>query len=766
MLLIFGGCGSSPDFSPATLDTLGFVGRTVCADCHSRQDRAWAGSDHDLAMSPPDPESVLGDFNDVSFTNCGTTSRFLRDSTSYVIETLGPNGQMNRYLVKYTFGHDPLQQYLVATERGRLQAFTIAWDTRAGRWFSLYPDECFEPGDPLHWSGDALNWNRMCADCHSTNVRRGFDLTTSSYATTYSEVDVSCEACHGPGEQHVALVRTDRYSSPGESADQATYFQSTGLTLRLDPGEATLEALDRRSPHSGQIEVCAPCHSRRSIVAPDYVPGKAYLDHYEPVLLDEGLYFPDGQIKDEVFVYGSFLQSRMHAAGVQCSDCHDPHSTGLRLEGKALCSQCHEAATYDVEDHLRHPDGSPGAQCVNCHMPARTYMVIDPRRDHSFSIPRPDLTIKLGVPNACNACHQDQSAEWAAAAIELWHGPNRPSSSAQIIARGRAIDPEVEEDLIALINNSDESDIVRATAMSLLDGYSTVRSRQAAESALSDEAPLVRAAALRKLARSEDRSAVPRIEALLDDRTRLVRAEAARTLTLLAPDRYARSPNTDISRAFFSALGEYREGQMAQADQAPAHLNLAVIHERLGEWQEAEASYRAAMRIDSSFVPAHLNLAMLYEQQRQTIRGTASSDSAAVLYERALGVLQEAVQTDSSAAEARYSLGLLLAEDPDRLADAASHLTAAARLDTSNARIAYNAGLAQQRLGRTTAAEALLLRAHQLEPQHPDYIDALSILYAQTGRWDSALRFTDLAIRLRPSDPTFRQRRSYILNQR
>jgi predicted CXXCH cytochrome family protein len=731
--VLIAGCASKePSPGPASLDTLAFVGRDVCAECHQDAALSWAGSDHDRAMEVAAPEVVLGNFSDASFMHCGVETQFFRDGDAFFIRTQSRDGAMETFPVAYTFGYRPLQQYLIPLEGGRMQAFTIAWDSEREQWFSLAPEECAEPADWLHWTGEAMNWNYMCADCHSTNLQRNFDLAADRYATTFSEVDVSCEACHGPGEAHVARARAGRYDA-----------SSPGLPARLT------------APHR-QVDTCAPCHSRRRIIHPDYVAGRPFLDHYEPELLDEDLYFSDGQIRDEVYVYGSFLQSRMYASGVACTDCHDPHSTLLKLEGNALCGQCHEPAVYDTFEHVRHPDGSEGSQCVDCHMPERTYMVVDPRRDHSFKVPRPDLTAELGTPNACSGCHEDRSAAWAAERIADWHGPERPSSFARALAGGREGRPDAEGDLLALAQDAAAPGIARATALSLLDRYPTVRASNAAFDLLQDSSALVRMTAVRNLSAESDRAAAGRIEALLTDSVRLVRSEAARVLTMIAPGRYVRDAEGDA--AYWSALEEYREGQLGLSDQAAAHLNLGVIHEQLGALSAAAEAYETALRIDSSFVPAHLNVAMLYEQ----MRGEGDSERLAASTEAAL---RRAVQLRPDLAEAHYTLGLLLAESPERLEEAAVHLSTAAELDTANARMQYNAGLAHQRLGNADAAEPLLLRALRLEPDHPDYLNGLSIFYAQQEAWETALTYTGRLLQHVPNNPDFQQRATYLREQ-
>src|SRR5690606_1313941 len=259
----------------------------------------------------------------------------------------------------------------------------------------------------------------VCSSDLSTDVRKGYGRAADTFRTTWSEPHVGCEGCHGPGSRHLAVVSGEAGDAPA-SGLTAELDERRGVTWTVGP-----DGLPRRSePRTGQreIEVCAQCHSRRAQIAEGYVPGNPLTDQYLPSLLVAGLYHPDGQQLDEVYTWGSFLQSRMFAAGVTCSDCHEPHGGRLRAEGNAVWTTCHTPALYDGPGHHFHPGGGEAARCVSCHMPATTYMRIDPRRDHSLRVPRPDRTVDIGVPNACNACHTDRSPAWAAAAVREWYG--------------------------------------------------------------------------------------------------------------------------------------------------------------------------------------------------------------------------------------------------------------------------------------------------------------------------------------------------------
>ena len=434
-----------------------YVGGQTCAGCHREQYESWKTSDHALAMQPADGKTVLGNFDNARFTKDGVTSIFFTREGQYFVRTDGPDGALRDYRIAYTFGVKPLQQYLIEFPRGRYQALSIAWDSRpaAGggqRWFYLYPGERIHHGDVLHWTGLLQNWNYMCADCHSTNLQKNYRLAEDRYDTTWTDVNVSCEACHGPGSRHVA------WAQPGP-AGRANGDPARGLVVNLKdaPGNrwtlAPGESIARRTvplATRAEVEACGRCHARRAPVGGDVLPGQPLEQTYRVSLLESPRYHADGQIRDEVYEYGSFLQSAMYRAGVTCSNCHDPHTARLRAEGNAVCAQCHLTAKYDGPRHTFHQAGTEGARCVSCHMPQRHYMVVDGRRDHSFRVPRPDLSQTLGTPNACTDCHKNRSPAWAAETVARWYGPARRGGwhYAEALHAGQTARPDAERQLL------------------------------------------------------------------------------------------------------------------------------------------------------------------------------------------------------------------------------------------------------------------------------------------------------------------------------
>lgn len=721
---------SAASASSTDAPTPGYVDEASCVGCHAAEAERWTGSHHDLAMQPATEATVLGDFDDASFEHRGVETRFYRDGDRFRVRTVGPSGAPEEFDVAYVFGVEPLQQVLLELPGGRLQALSVAWDSERDEWYALYPDEDVAADDPLHWSGRYQNWNTMCAECHSTNLDKAYDAETRTYATTFDVIDVGCQACHGPGREHVAWAEASSAGSAGSAADK-------GLVVDFAGGDAAY-----------QVDQCARCHARRHRVAPRHVAGRAFLDEYLPELLREGLYHADGQILDEVYVYGSFVQSRMHAMGVRCSDCHDPHGLNLWVENDAVCQQCHsqqaplerfptlQAKRYDTPEHHHHPVDSEGARCVSCHMPDKDYMVVDPRRDHSFRIPRPDLSVVLGTPNACSGCHTDQTALWAAETVASWY-PDPPEPHYAIpLAIGRTGGPGAIEALTELALDPDQPVIARATGLELLARYGNL-GLSALAAALRDEDPLIRATAAQGFEAAPVQALPQLVGPLLEDPVRAVRTAAARTLASVPTDQLG-----ELRAAFDAALTEYVAAQEEDADLPAAHLNLGVLRMRQRRAAEAERHYRLALELDPYFLPARFNLANLLNGQGR------NRDAENVLRQ---GLAHLSPDGDGEG-ELWYSLGLLLAEigEIDKAADALAE--AAANLP-GRPRVRYNLALARQQLGDLAGAEVALHEAHQLAPDDPEIVNALGQLFATREEWVRALTYAQKLVELVPSAP-------------
>lgn len=721
-----------------------YVGAQACAACHEKETAAWRGSQHDLAMQEANERTVLGDFNDARFTYADVTSAFFKRNGRFFANTDGPDGKLADFEIKYTFGVAPLQQYLIELPGGRLQALSIAWDARprekgGQRWFHLYPEERIAHGDELHWTGAQQNWNFMCADCHSTHLEKKYDAESRAYNTTWTEIDVACEACHGPGSRHVEWARpSESGSGPGKGD------ASLGLTVSFDEREAMGWTMNpgrgnarpkRARPLSAEIAVCAPCHSRRTPIARGFAAGKPFLDYYLPALLQWPLYHPDGQQREEVYTWGSFVQSKMYQQGVTCSDCHEPHGLKLRAQGNEVCAQCHLPAKYDAASHHFHEPGGPAGQCVACHMLATTYMVIDPRHDHSLRVPRPDFSVKYGVPNACSQCHADRPPQWAADQVMKWYGHPAQGFQHYILAADGA---EETKRLRALLADHQQPAIARATAAATVTPEFDPAVVETAVKALADDSALVRHAALGRMDTLPHEQRPPLVAPLLDDPVRIVRMEAAQALAPVAA-----SGLTPVQRVSFDrAADEYIAAQRLLAERPEHRTNLGSFYAQLGRFEEAEAEFRAALTLPPMHVPAWVNFADMRRMQGR--------DQDAEV------ILRDGLNAAPASAPLHHALGLTLAR-LQHFGDAVRELAEAARLAPEDPRYAYVYAVALNSTGQLRAALEVLAQALTRHPDNREMLLAAAKFSRDYGDQIAAIGYAERLGRAAPGDPTAAQ---------
>jgi Flp pilus assembly protein TadD len=735
---VLAGCQSFDSYSE---EAASFVGRETCAGCHAAQDSLWRGSHHDLAMQVADSTTVLGDFDDASFTNYGVTSTFATRDGKYFVRTDGPDGELVEYEVAYVFGVVPLQQYLIEFPGGSYQALGIAWDARpegegGQRWYHLYPDEKIDHQDELHWTGLNQNWNYMCAECHSTDLRKNYDAENDRYDTTWAEIDVACESCHGPGSRHVAWAESDE--EEGDTGLVIEFHDRRGVEWVPDMTTGIMSRVPIPTERT-EVDACARCHSRRAVIRDEYEYGQPLMETHLPVVLEEGLYHDDGQILDEVYVYGSFLQSTMYGAGVTCSDCHEPHSLAVRAPGNQLCARCHLPAKFDTPEHHFHPIESSGASCVECHMPSQNYMVVDPRRDHSMRVPRPDLTVKLGAPNACTACHTDRDAAWVVEAVEGWYGPRRSTVPhyGEVFRAARAGRPEAGPALVQIADDDTAPNIVRATALSLLRPYAGPGAAPTIQRNLGDGDPMVRAAAVSALELVGPDVRLDMAHLALRDPVFGVRIVAARILASVSKDLF--SP--EQREAFEKAKGEYIAAQLVNGERPESHVNIGLLYAFTEEFERSEASLRTAIAIDPRFVPTYVNLADLYRLQGRDDEGET--------------LLREALARSPENAEVHHSLGLLLVRQNNQ-EEAIEELERAAELRPEQPRYSYVLAVALHSAGETGRALVTLEAARRLHPSDPELLAGLATLNRELGSQAKAIRYAEELVELWPGDPNAR----------
>lgn len=719
-----------------------FAGAESCRSCHQAEFQQWQGSHHDLAMQHANKDSVLGDFSGVTFNDNGITSTFFKKGEEFWVNTDGPDGKLADYKISFTFGVDPLQQYLVAFEDGRLQTLSLAWDSRTAeeggqRWFHLYADEQVHSGDILHWTRASQTWNLQCADCHSTNLKKNYDRASDSYQTSWYEINVACEACHGPGAAHVGLMA--RNNSSVNLADTSDNLEGSasqryqGFDRRLSPVSrwmfeegkvtATNTLIDKNSQ---QIQSCAGCHSRRSQIAEE--SGGDFLDEYIPALLEPGLYHTDGQILDEVYVYGSFTQSKMHTQGVACSNCHNPHTLEIKAPGNQVCAQCHLPSVFDTPQHHHHPIESTGTQCVNCHMPETTYMTVDPRRDHSIRIPRPEISQQFGAPNACNQCHTDESADWAVENFQSWYGDKKAAklSNRQAVHAFDAAINNPEESVHRLQNiafDDEQALMTRASALARMAVYPSQDVINSAIKQLESEDALVRysAAGLFELLPPEQRPAF--LIPALKDPVKAVRLEAAR---LLAGSTQSADLSSEDNKQLLAVIKEYETALKINEDIPAGVSQLGQLYLAQGKLDQAEQAYLHALKLEPLFIPARLNLADIYRAKKRE--------------DKALNRLKEGLKLIPEQVDFSFALGLSHIRQ-QRIDLAIPLLKAAADNAPENARYSYVFAVALFDSGeREQAIDVLKASLHQ-HPQNRDILSALASYLQSTGRRQEAVEY-------------------------
>jgi predicted CXXCH cytochrome family protein len=681
-------------------------------------------------MKHADSESVLGNFNNAklaagnkSIVKKNTFFKKGGDSTpEFWVNIQGEDGQFHDYQIKYTFGYEPLQQYMVEFDDGRVQLIPFAWDSRTKdnggqRWFNIYPDMT-EKHQEFFWTNTGQNWNYMCADCHSTNVDKNFDVATNTYNTTFSEINVACESCHGAASEHLTWANKSTQShSKGKSGTTNIIIalNTKGFSRNLSKSVQNWEVNDKKKTltpqsieHSQQVLVCAQCHSRRTqISSNNHVDGNAFGERYLLDLVSSTNYHPDGQVYNEDFVYGSFLQSKMYKNGVVCTDCHTPHTAELKLPLETLCLQCHQAANYASTKHHKHRENSTGAQCVSCHMPETTYMEIDARRDHGFHIPTPNLAKQLGTPDTCLTCHENKDSQWSASKVNAWYPNSNVKGEKDFVAVFSATNLALNEqqlqgvssELSRIAQTKSYAGIIRASALTKMASTSNTNTIIAIARAVKEPDENIRLGAIEGSQNMAGAEKWRILSPLLKDPVLAIRTNSAFALTSLwqnlsAPQRQQLTP----------ALNEYIASQHFNSDRSFAHSNRGVISAYQGQYQQAINAFKQGIAIEKNFAQTYLNLSQVYYQQGKN--------------QKSIETLQQGELANPDDASLPFNLGLAYIRIKDK-AKAAQALAIATQLAPQNSHYFYVYGLSLEQHNTSAAYEALH-QAFQLSnnPQH------------------------------------------------
>jgi predicted CXXCH cytochrome family protein len=713
---------------PAAAVDLTYVGTEKCKSCHQNEYDRYLTSDHFHAMDSASPRSVKGNFDNAIFISHGDTSYFYKKDDRYFVRTIDSSGKKKEFAISYTFGWRPLQQYLVLFPDGRIQTLPFCWDTRPSneggqRWFHIYGKENILPGDELFWTGINQNWNFMCADCHTTNYSKNYDFTSNTYHSSWTESKVSCESCHGPASGHISWA--DKKSAEDSLKGFAISLSSKKVnwTFNSERGIAYPSKVEKNDV---LIETCARCHARASRVSDNYHHGASFLQTHIPSTINTVNYYEDGQIKEEDYEYGSFLQSKMYAQGVTCMNCHDPHTMQIKTQGNALCYSCHAPEKFDVPEHTHHEKNSIGATCVGCHMPVTNYMMIDARRDHSIRIPRPDLSESMHVPNACSKCHADKTTAWSTKFFMEWYGDKLPKQKTygelrQIIAKNINGSDAAWNELMSVANYPA---IIKAAALESNNRFYSQRNIDLITVGLKSNDPNLRLNALRAISPLPATIAQPAVLPLLNDAVLTVRREA---LNVLLPV-YADLQEAD-TRRFDAVMNEAISMERSLSDRPEGYLNQGILFAGTGKIDDAEQVYLLGIKRFPKSASLYMNLADLYRMKQNEAKVKETLDKGLQVYPRN-GSLH-------------YALALWHVRKGDKK-EGVAELRKAIQLEPSNASFNYGYAVAMHDIEGADKAVALLESFTKSYGNDPSIINGLISFYTDIRQQDKAEYYSRL----------------------
>lgn len=699
-----------------------FVGNKTCVNCHKAEYNDWKNSHHAKAMMVANSKSVVGDFNNKELRRNGQTHRMYKKGNAFFVSTDGEDGKMKEYQIKYTFGFTPIQQYLVSIGKGKLQTLALTWDDIKKEWFymsdEVYKGQSVNHENWLHWTNQSQNWNGMCAECHSTNLKKNYDFKKDVYKTTWSEINVSCEACHGPASKHLEWTK-----------DKEEEVANLGFVKNLNP-----------KSNAAFVDNCARCHSRRSVFEDFHYSGESIYDQMIPSTVASPNYHDDGQIKEEDYIYGSFLQSKMYQKGIKCNDCHNVHSAKKKFEGNKLCLQCHQTSKYNTESHHHHKNESKGALCVNCHMPGQFYMGRDFRRDHSFRVPRPDVSKAIGSPNACNQCHTDQSVDWAVSKTSAWYGKPKNSHYGVVFHQSSQMGIEGLQGLKKIIFDNKTAMIVRITAIDLLQRNYPDQSQAILNSLLNHKNPALRFQSVYN-SNVEPENA-NQFLVLLKDSVKAIRSDAAMKLS--------RNPSyvsEEYKKDYDRSLKEYLSIINYNIDFPDAKLTMADYYHSVKEYKKAEEFYKKAIKQDNQLFTAQINLAYLYNATNRI--------------PEAILVFDNYLKKNPNDFQVFQAVGLLLGESGD-YKKAAVYLEKAKSGIAQNERIVLNLAKIYAYTGEKEKAERYFVSLVSQYPSNSEYYMALFEFYTQQKNYPKAKNIALLLLQKFPQIPERKQIEYYI----
>jgi tetratricopeptide (TPR) repeat protein len=731
----------------------------TCIECHAEVHRQWARSAHAKMMRPATERGVEGDFTKPSVVLRGSRYLLRHRNGLYSIGEVGAGGKEQEHRVDYTLGSRRVQQYLSTLGDGRIVILPIAWDNVGKKW--IHDLDVHNPEEPAN--GQTQVWNKSCYSCHVTGGRKNFELDALRYSTKWQDFGVACESCHGPGREHVAKARAR---------------SETTLIRAAIVNPARLDAL--RSSM-----VCAQCHSLRDVYADGFKAGADYYDYFLPVMQyrlpasDDSAYWPDGRTRWFANDASGLWQSQCFLkGGATCLTCHSQaHDVASDSAPDSHCARCHAAVARNIPAHTRHAANSRGSSCVECHMPPSVAGISPRIRDHLISVPVPENTIRYGIPNACNLCHQDRDAEWALTALKKWGGGTRRETlirRADAFARAQKGDPQAVPALLRVLADASEGAVVRANAAGFLGNFpEEPAAYDAVVKSFSDPEPLVRATAVLALRprAAQREAAAPLLVSLLKDDIATVRVNAAIALVAMG---VRRLPGEDGDR-FKRAKALYRARADLESDDAAQQFAAGRFSLLSGDNDIAAARFRAAMKLDPA-LPAQYYLGVALAQKgdllpaRDILTAIRRSDPQYAAAQRALAQIEAQNPRQSGGdgsslfldgkvqfQNANYAPAL---KEFDQALQRAPHAEWAAKAAVLRA-------ICLEKLGRTNEAETAMqaLSRGAAAARDVDLQLAFIELLYDTGRPQEALRRADDLIAAVPDAPMARFWRAKALLQ-
>jgi predicted CXXCH cytochrome family protein len=477
-----------------------YLGSAACERCHQAEHGAWKNSLHIKMTRPIAEATVVGDFREgTKFSDHDRSYQFgMKDGKPYISISFG-GAAPETFAVEYTLGSKRYQGYLAKLPAGGIYVLPVFWHVANQRWIDW--KEITPIPEGAH--GIRQIWNTNCFNCHATNIVQGYDVNEKAYKSTWTEMGIGCEACHGPGKPHVALM--DAWEK--DPASKPKYDNSASNRQLSD----LLKTVSFKSAEPRRIyDTCAYCHGNKRNVFVGFKAGGRYEDYAVPFLVSspipdndlQGEFWPDGRPNRFNRNQALTLSGCFKAGAITCTSCHLAHGSANEfslkenvnsLSGDVLCTQCHTTpktsslkpstfakATADkqapspsftgpgLEAHTFHAPESDGSRCVNCHMSDVNWRLLNRRRDHTLQPPVPENTARFGIPNACTTCHDDKSPEWAAKQMsEWWHDDERRAKTvavADVMYRAGSGDGSTLPELAKLAVDRSQGLIIRASA--------------------------------------------------------------------------------------------------------------------------------------------------------------------------------------------------------------------------------------------------------------------------------------------------------------